>query len=213
MELVIADARPAPLVGVLPGMRRPPALRPGSLRPRARRPVGMSRTAMWAAVLAFVLAVAGTTATVVTAPPSAPAPPSVSCSTAAVAKLSDEQRRNAAAIVGAGKAVGVSQRGQIVALATALQESTLRNLDYGDRDSLGLFQQRPSMGWGTPAQVRDPVYAAKKFYAGLLKVPDWERLPVTVAAQRVQRSGFPQAYAKWEPVATALVTGTTCRRK
>lgn len=69
---------------------------------------------------------------------------------------SAEQRANAAAIVATGRQMGVPERGLWVALATALQESGLRNLDYGDRDSLGLFQQRPSQGWGSPAQVRDP---------------------------------------------------------
>ena len=98
---------------------------------------------------------------------------------------------------------------------TAAQESTLRNLDYGDRDSLGLFQQRPSMGWGTPAQVRDPAYAAAAFYGGpasptrnrgLLGVAGWESMPLTVAAQAVQRSAFPNAYARWEDDARAWLT-------
>ena len=120
-------------------------------------------------------------------------------------KFSAEQTANARAIVETGRAMNVPARGWTVALATAMQESTLRNLDYGDRDSLGLFQQRPSMGWGTPAQVRDPAYAARKFFEGLLRVDGWEALPVTVAAQRVQRSAFPAAYAKWEGPAAGLV--------
>jgi hypothetical protein len=91
-----------------------------------------------------------------------------------------------------------------VALATALQESKLRNLDYGDRDSLGLFQQRPSQGWGTAAQVQDPVHAARAFYTHLRRIPGWQALPVTVAAQRVQHSGAPSAYAQWEPAARQL---------
>ncbi|MER5490766.1 C40 family peptidase [Streptomyces sp. NPDC002490] len=111
---------------------------------------------------------------------------------------------HARTIQATGVAMKVPVRGQIVALATALQESGLRNLDYGDRDSLGLFQQRPSMGWGTAAQIRDPVYASTKFYEGLLKVSGWESMTVTQAAQAVQLSGFPDAYAKWEPLATAL---------
>ncbi|MQT04388.1 hypothetical protein FF041_30775, partial [Streptomyces jumonjinensis] len=116
----------------------------------------------------------------------------------------EEQIPHARTIQATGVAMKVPVRGQIVALATALQESGLRNLDYGDRDSLGLFQQRPSMGWGTPEQVRDPVYASTKFYEGLLKVSGWESMTVTQAAQAVQLSGFPDAYAKWEPLATAL---------
>ncbi|MEU3568777.1 C40 family peptidase [Kitasatospora sp. NPDC036755] len=107
-------------------------------------------------------------------------------------------------ITATGISMNVSARGQVVALATALQESNLRNLSYGDRDSLGLFQQRPSQGWGTAEQIQDPVYASTRFYKALLEVPGWEQLPLTVAAQKVQRSGYPDAYAKWEPLATAL---------
>ncbi|WP_399094169.1 C40 family peptidase [Streptomyces sp. BBFR2] len=115
-----------------------------------------------------------------------------------------EQVPNAKTIQATGVAMGIPARGQIVALATALQESGLRNLSYGDRDSLGLFQQRPSQGWGTASQILDPVHASAKFYAGLKKVSGWESLSVAQAAQAVQRSGFPGAYAKWEPLATAL---------
>ncbi|MFE4664552.1 C40 family peptidase [Streptomyces sp. NPDC056716] len=118
--------------------------------------------------------------------------------------LPDEQIPHARTIVATGISMNVPERGQIVALATALQESRLRNLNYGDRDSLGLFQQRPSMGWGTPEQIRDPVYASTKFYEGLLKVPGWESMTITQAAQAVQRSAFPDAYAQWEPLSRAL---------
>lgn len=117
---------------------------------------------------------------------------------------SKEQILNAKTIQATGVAMMVPARGQIVALATALQESGLRNLDYGDRDSLGLFQQRPSQGWGTAAQVRDPVHASTKFYEGLRKVSGWESMTVTQAAQAVQASWFPDAYAKWDPLVTAL---------
>ncbi len=119
--------------------------------------------------------------------------------------LTDEQRQNAATIIGVARQVGAPPRAWLVALATAMQESTLRNINYGDRDSLGLFQQRPSQGWGTPAQVTDPVYSTRIFIDRLLKVPNWERLPVTVAAQTVQRSAFPDAYAKWEGLAADLI--------
>jgi cell wall-associated NlpC family hydrolase len=119
--------------------------------------------------------------------------------------FSAEQAANAAIIYNVAAGRGLPAKAAIIAIATALQESTLKNLNYGDRDSLGLFQQRPSQGWGTPAQVTDPVYSAGKFYDGLVKVPGWESLPVTVAAQRVQRSAFPNAYAKWESAATAAV--------
>ncbi|MEU9987892.1 C40 family peptidase [Streptomyces sp. NPDC048045] len=115
-----------------------------------------------------------------------------------------EQIPNAKTIQATGVAMKVPVRGQIVALATALQESGLQKLDYGDRDSLGLFQQRPSQGWGTAAQIRKPVYASTKFYEALLKVSGWQSMTVTQAAQVVQQSGYPEAYAKWEPLATAL---------
>ncbi|MFJ9085435.1 C40 family peptidase [Streptomyces sp. NPDC102384] len=118
-----------------------------------------------------------------------------------------EQIPNAKDIVATGRVMKVPARGQTVALATSLQESRLRNLDYGDRDSLGLFQQRPSKGWGTTAQVRDPVHASTKFYEALLRVPGWQSMTVAQAAQAVQKSGFPDAYAKWEPLAAALQKG------
>ncbi|MFI7427559.1 hypothetical protein ACIBPB_11290 [Micromonospora sp. NPDC049836] len=111
--------------------------------------------------------------------------------------LSAEQMANAATIAAIGVQRRMPERAVVVALATAYQESHLRNIAHGDRDSLGLFQQRPSQGWGTPAQIRDPRYAAEKFYAALKKVKGWEKLRVTEAAQRVQRSAYPEAYQKW----------------
>ncbi|MEV7955269.1 NlpC/P60 family protein [Streptomyces sp. NPDC088141] len=118
--------------------------------------------------------------------------------------LPAEQIPNAKTIVATGISLRVPARGQVVALATALQESRLRNLGSGDRDSLGLFQQRPSQGWGTPDQIRDPVYASTKFYEALLKVAGWQQLTVTQAAQKVQKSAFPDAYAPWEDLSRAL---------
>ena len=124
------------------------------------------------------------------------------------------QRDNAATIVKVGVALAVPTRGEVVAVATAIQESQLYNLGYlganNDHDSLGLFQQRPSMGWGSAAQVTDPVYAATAFYLALKRVPGWEAMAVTVAAQRVQRSAFPNAYAKWETDAKTLVQQVLC---
>ncbi|MER5211031.1 C40 family peptidase [Streptomyces sp. NPDC002838] len=118
--------------------------------------------------------------------------------------LPAEQIPNAATIVAAGLSLDVPKKGQIVALATAMQESRLRNLNYGDRDSLGLFQQRPSQGWGSAQQIRDPVYASEQFYKHLLKVSGWQQMTITQAAQAVQKSGLPDAYAQWENLATAL---------
>lgn len=100
-------------------------------------------------------------------------------------------------------------RAAVIAVATAMQESKLINVGFGDRDSLGLFQQRPSQGWGSPDQVMDPTYATNAFLARLIHVADWATLPLTQAAQAVQRSGFPDAYAQWEHDATAIVAGVT----
>ncbi|MEU2394594.1 hypothetical protein [Streptomyces sp. NPDC007369] len=118
--------------------------------------------------------------------------------------MTPEQAANAATIAAVGVAKGLPDRAVTIALATAMQESALRNLDHGDRDSLGLFQQRPSQGWGTPEQIRDPVYSAGIFYDRLVQVKGYSRLPLTEAAQKVQLSGYPQAYAKHEPDATVL---------
>ncbi|MFC9502725.1 C40 family peptidase [Streptomyces sp. NPDC057002] len=118
--------------------------------------------------------------------------------------LPGEQIPHAQTIVDTGISLDVPKRGQIVALATAMQESRLRNLAYGDRDSLGLFQQRPSQGWGSAEQIRDPTYASEQFYQHLLKVSGWQQMTVTQAAQVVQKSGLPDAYAQWEKLATAL---------
>lgn len=120
-------------------------------------------------------------------------------------KLDADQLKNASIIASVGKSMGASTRDIVISFMTAMQESGLRNLNYGDRDSLGLFQQRPSQGWGTPAQVTNPEYAAKKFFEGLLRVENRGSLPLTLAAQAVQRSGFPYAYANWQSMAEALV--------
>jgi murein DD-endopeptidase MepM/ murein hydrolase activator NlpD len=119
----------------------------------------------------------------------------------------DEQLGNATAIVTVGRQKNIPPRGWVIAVATALQESSLRNLSHGDRDSVGLFQQRPSQGWGTPAQLQDPTYAAGKFYDALTQVEGWQQMTVTNAAQAVQKSALPDAYAKWETDATTIVAG------
>ncbi|MFF5230277.1 C40 family peptidase [Dactylosporangium sp. NPDC000521] len=101
--------------------------------------------------------------------------------------------------------LGLPHRAGIIAIATARQESSLRNLTTAvDHDSLGLFQQRPSQGWGRPEQLIDPVYASTAFYQRLVKVPDWQTRPLTDVAQAVQRSAYPNAYAKWEALAITL---------
>ncbi len=121
------------------------------------------------------------------------------------------QMANAATISAIGVRRKMPERAVVVALATALQESKLENLDNGDRDSVGLFQQRPSQGWGTPEEIQDPRYAARKFYAGLKKVRGWEEMRVTDAAQKVQRSAFPEAYEKWADEAEVLARALTGR--
>ncbi|WP_212829116.1 hypothetical protein [Catellatospora sp. TT07R-123] len=120
-----------------------------------------------------------------------------------------EQKANAEAIIKVGQDMKLPPRAWVIALATAAQESTLNNLgnlgDQNDHDSLGLFQQRPSAGWGTPDQLTTPEYAARAFYQGLVNVPGWQDMALTDAAQAVQVSAFPFHYAKWEKLAANLV--------
>jgi hypothetical protein len=119
-------------------------------------------------------------------------------------RLEPAQMANAATITAVGLRRHMPDRAVVVALAAALQESKLENLPHGDRDSIGLFQQRPSQGWGSAAQLQDPRYAAGKFYSALLRVKGWQDLRVTEAAQRVQRSAYPEAYDKWADEAGVL---------
>lgn len=123
--------------------------------------------------------------------------------------MTAEMKSNAKVIFEVGKSLSVSDYGIVIALATAMQESGLRNLSYGDRDSVGLFQQRPSAHWGTVEQIMNPVYAARAFFGGktsptfgvargLLDIRDWSQKSLTQAAQAVQISAYPNAYAKWE---------------
>jgi hypothetical protein len=154
--------------------------------------------------------------------PAAPkaAPKKAPAKLSPVAGFSQVQTENAAAIVRAGAKNGVPERGMVIAVATAMQESTLLNRASEvlpeskryphqgtgwDHDSVGLFQQRTSSGWGPVGSLMQPEYAATKFYQGLLQVPGWDRMPLTYAAQAVQVSAFPEAYAKHEPAATAVV--------
>ena len=124
--------------------------------------------------------------------------------------LTDEQARNASLISAIAVRRGMPAHAATIALATALQESKLYNLEGGDRDSLGLFQQRPSQGWGTPQQILDPVLRHQRVLrrAGQ-RVHGYQTLPVTEAAQEVQRSGFPEAYAVYENDARALASALT----
>ena len=120
-----------------------------------------------------------------------------------------EQAENAALITAIAVERGMPARAASIALATAYQESELYNIDYGDRDSVGLFQQRPSQGWGSVAQLTDPVYATNAFYDALQRVDGYDTMEITVAAQEVQRSGFPDAYADHEKDGRALASALT----
>ncbi|MFC6152614.1 hypothetical protein [Nocardioides yefusunii] len=124
-------------------------------------------------------------------------------------RLSHEQARNAALIAAVAVERGLPARAVTIALATAYQESKIVNINYGDRDSLGLFQQRPSQGWGTEEEIMDPIYSTNAFYDGLVKVKNYRELDVTVAAQKVQRSAFPNAYADHESDARVLASALT----
>ncbi|MFF5072897.1 hypothetical protein ACFY2R_17355 [Micromonospora olivasterospora] len=123
--------------------------------------------------------------------------------------LNDEQTANAKAIIAATKKAGLPERAAVISIATSLQESKLENLghlgDANDHDSLGLFQQRPSSGWGTPEQITDPEYSTTAFLKGLRQVDGWQDMPLTQAAQTVQVSAYPDAYAQWEQQAADLV--------
>jgi hypothetical protein len=129
-----------------------------------------------------------------------------------------DQAQNASTIAAVGIKLGVPVYGVEIAEATAIQESKLVNIDYGDRDSLGLFQQRPSQGWGTAQQIMDPVYSSTAFYNALVGISGWQQMSVTAAAQAVQNSGDPNAYAQHVTEAAVLASvfsgtagaGVTC---
>jgi hypothetical protein len=132
--------------------------------------------------------------------------------------LSAEQTANAATIAAVGHRDGMDERAVAVAITTAMQESELVNVDYGHDDSLGLFQQRPSMGWGTEEELMDPVYASFKFYEKLRRTDGWRDMTFAEAAQAVQVSAYPDLYKQWETDATVIAavlaggheSGLTC---
>lgn len=141
-----------------------------------------------------------------------PLPDPEGCSAAVdgrTVSLELDQAENATLIAAIGIQRGLPARAVSIALATAYQESKIRNLAHGDRDSLGIFQQRPSQGWGSAAQIRNPVYAINAFYDALEKVDGYQTMRITEAAQAVQRSGFPEAYEDHAPDARALASALT----
>jgi cell wall-associated NlpC family hydrolase len=159
-------------------------------------------------LLAAGVALAAEASGAISPPPTAPTTSgcvSAGAAKAAAGTFNSTQKASAQIIYNVAVSLGLPQQAAVIAITTAMQESRLQNLPYGDADSIGLFQQRPSQGWGTPAQITDPVYAAKAFYNVLVRIPNWQSLPVAVAAQDVQRSANPGAYAQWQNLATALV--------
>lgn len=143
-----------------------------------------------------------------------PGPISEGCevdTTDGIVPLSLDQMQNASTIAAVATARNLPERAVQISLATAMQESRLTNLSGGDRDSIGLFQQRPSQGWGSPQQIADPVYATNKFLDKLVAIPGYAQLPLTEAAQDVQHSGFPDAYAQHEADAMTLSGALTGR--
>ncbi|MGW5054260.1 C40 family peptidase [Actinokineospora sp. NPDC004072] len=121
------------------------------------------------------------------------------------ARLSDDQLATVAAIIAIGKERELPPRAWQIAIQAGMTESGLRPLNHGDRDSLGIFQMRPSMGWGSPAEVIDPTYAINKFYDVLLTVPNWDTQRPGDSAQDVERSAYPTRYHRWEAMATHLI--------
>ncbi|MFJ4844116.1 heavy metal transporter [Streptomyces sp. NPDC088733] len=182
-----------------------------SSRPAARAPRGRRRAARLVTSSLVLLGVAGYAAYHFGL---IGGPGAVECTVTAeggTLRLEPQQAANASTIAAVASSRGLPERAVAIALATSMQESALRNINHGDRDSMGLFQQRPSQGWGTAAQIMDPVYASNEFFDGLVKIQGYSRLPLTVAAQRVQKSGYPQAYAKHEADAALLAAALTGR--
>jgi hypothetical protein len=168
---------------------------------RSRRAVGVLATCL--------VLVAGAVVFLRTRPTSKPSNTCVVAANGGRYTLDPAQAALASTIAAIGKGQGLPDHAVTIALATALQETQLRNLSGGDRDSVGVFQQRPSQGWGARTQLLQPRYATVKFYGALVKVPGWQTMAVTVAAQHVQRSAMPHGYAQWEAEARVLASALT----
>lgn len=176
--------------------------------------VGAVAASPFALVLAIAMSVGGSgiadassaaAATVAVAAAACQPPVTTGAAAGDGSTLTANQIGNAQIIYQVSVDKALPSRAATIAIATAIQESRLTNLTVAtDHDSLGLFQQRPSAGWGTAAQVTDPVYASQAFYDRLVKIAGWQTLPLTQAAQAVQISGFPDAYAQWETLASGL---------
>lgn len=184
-------------------------------RPSGRHRSGQSPSTRRTRLIGGVIAVSGLAVGIglVIGRAHAPMPPA-GCSFASTGtttrySITPAQAQDAAIIAAVALRKGMPDHAVTIALAASLQETELRNLPYGDRDSLGLFQQRPSQGWGTSAQIMDPNYAASAFYDHLNQVTGWQAMAVTEAAQLVQRSATPDAYATWEAEARSLARALT----
>jgi hypothetical protein len=167
------------------------------------------RTIVVASVCIAVVAVAGLVAFKLTRSPGPPRCAVPRIGGKGVYTFDPEQTQDASIIAAVGTHLGLPDHGVTIALAASLGETQLRNLNHGDLDSLGLFQQRPSQGWGTPAQIMDPMYATTAFYQHLMKLPGWQSMAVTDAVQKIQRSATPKVYAVWESRARALAQAFT----
>lgn len=184
-----------------------------------RRLAGLVAFVVVGAWLMFMLVIAAVTSSPARGPSAAAAYPCIGGGAAGDSGtgLQPDQAPNAALIVSVGRRLGVPPKGLVIAVATALQESQLKNITHGHLDSLGLFQQRPAAGWGLREQIMDPELATLAFFGGashtanpgLLDIAGWERMSVSAVAQAVQRSAFPDAYAKWESKSVAIVEALT----
>jgi len=214
-----AALRPSARPGRRPGAARELALRvPAQAVTQHRRsggphrtdayrgPMGWGQIARFVARSTYPAPAGGTSASAARLTPLSLAGPQ------AYLPITPDRMANAVTIVRTDLALHLGLRSAVIAIATALQESTLLNLPYGDRDSLGLFQQRPSAGWGAPAQILNPHYAASAFLLALRTHqqadPSWASQPLWANAQAVQVSGFPYAYAKWESQAAGIVAAS-----
>ena len=174
---------------------------PPSRRPLAVPVIGSALVLLLAAIGYLVFGGPGHSVT----PAAPPPPPGCQAGTGVAAiPLGVGQAGIAATIAGVAVRHRLPRQAVTIALATALQESQLQNLDYGDRDSVGVFQQRPSQGWGNTAEIENPVYATTRFFAALVRVPGYTKMPVDQAAQDVQHSADGLAYEQWVGVATLL---------
>ena len=189
-----------------------------SRRPTSRRAVRRRRALLAGFLVLVGLVVAGTYG--VKAFLASVRSPECTITAAGITETFDpDQTANAALISALAVKRGLPSRAATIALTTAYQESKIRNLNYGDRDSLGIFQQRPSQGWGTADQVLDPVHATNAFYDALIKFKGYESADITTIAQKVQRSGYPEAYRDHEGQGRVLAStltgyspaGLTCR--